>query len=324
MDIKNILNEQFKDLITEDTLETIEEAFTQAVEEKSKEKIQLETESVKAQLDENYTAKLQEALQTIDNDHTAKLKKLVEAIDTDHAVKLQKLIKAIDKKHTGMLKKVVEKYENELTNEAKSFQDRLVEEISNYLDLYIDKTIPTEQISEAVKNIKAATQLNQIRQIVGINEEFVDSEVKEALIDGKKTIDSLKNELDGVLKENTELSQRASKAEAYILLESKTNDMPSAKKAFIVKLLGNKKPEYIEENFSYVVDMFEKQTQEDVDQAKESLKQEIVESQSVDRPTIIEEEKQFTNNEIERKPLSEGVSGYLNEMKKISGSRFTK
>lgn len=324
MDIKNILNEQFKDLITEDTLKIIEEAFTQAVEEKSKEKVNLETENVKAKLDESYTAKLQEAVDFIDKDHTAKLKKLVEAIDTDHAVKLQKLIKAIDKKHTGMLKKVVEKYENELKNEAKGFQERLVEEISNYLDLYIDKTIPADQINEAVKNIKASTQLNQIRQIVGITEEFVDSEVKEALVDGKKTIDSLKTELNGVLKENAELSQRASKAEAYILLESKTSDMPSAKKAFVVKLLGNKKPEYIEENFSYVVDMFEKQNQEEVDQAKESLKQELVESHSVDRPTVVEEEKQFTNNEIERKPLSEGVSGYLNEMKKISGSRFTK
>lgn len=324
MDIKNILNEQFKDLITEDTLKTIEEAFTQAVEEKSKEKVNLETEHVKSKLDESYTAKLQEAIEFIDKDHTAKLKKLVEAIDTDHAVKLQKLIKAIDKKHTGMLKKVVEKYENELKNEAKGFQERLVEEISNYLDLYIDKTIPADQINEAVKNIKASTQLNQIRQIIGITEEFVDSEVKEALIDGKKTIDSLKAELNSVLKESAELSQRASKAEAYILLESKTADMPSAKKAFVVKLLGNKNPEYIQENFSYVVDMFEKQSQEDVDQAKESLKQELVESHSVDRPTIIEEEKQFTNNEIERKPLSEGVSGYLNEMKKISGSRFTK
>ena len=324
MDIKNILNEQFKDLITEDTLKTIEEAFTQAVEEKSKEKVNLETENVKTKLDEGYTAKLQEAIEFIDKDHTAKLKKLVEAIDTDHAVKLQKLIKAIDKKHTGMLKKVVEKYENELKNEAKGFQERLVEEISNYLDLYIDKTIPADQINEAVKNIKASTQLNQIRQIIGITEEFVDSEVKEALVDGKKTIDSLKAELNSVLKESAELSQRASKAEAYILLESKTADMPSAKKAFVVKLLGNKKPEYIQENFSYVVDMFEKQSQEDVDQAKESLKREFVESPSVDRPTIIEEEKQFTNNEIERKPLSEGVSGYLNEMKKISGSRFTK
>lgn len=320
MDIKNILNEQFKDLITEDTLKIIEEAFSKAVEEK----VQLQTENVKNALDETYTTKLTEALDYVDKDHTAKLKKLVETIDVDHTIKLQKLVKSIDKKHTAMLKQVVEKYDAEMKDKAESFQQNLVEEISNYLDLYIDKTIPAEQISEAVKNIKAASLLNQVRQIVGINEEFVNSEIKQALIDGKSTIDSLKNELNQTLKENADLSLRASKAEASILLEGKTSEMPVAKKNFIKKLLGNKKPEYIEENFSYVVEMFEKQTLDEVEEAQESIKKDIETSEKVDRPTIIEEKKEFTNNEIERKPLSEGVSDYLNEMKRISGSRFTK
>ena len=320
--IKNILSEQFKDLITDETLSTIEEAFNQAVEEKSKEKIQLESENLKQKLDEDYTSKLEQLVEKIDTDHTAKLKKLVEAIDTDHAVKLQKLVKGIDKKHTEMLQQVVEKYEGQMAEEAKSFQERLVEEVSNYLDLYIDKALPKEQISEAVANIKAAKQLNQIRQIVGISEEFVDSEVKEALVDGKKTIDSLRAELNEALKENAELNQRANKAEATITLEQKTSDMPSAKKQFVTKLLGNKAPQYIEENFQYVVEMFEKESNEEVDEIKESVKNQFIKAPKVDRPQIIEEQKQF-NNEIDRDSSSgEGVSGYLNEMKKLN--RFAK
>jgi len=321
--IKNILNEQFKDLISEETLATIEEAFNQAVEEKSKEKIQLESDAIRQKLDETYTQKLEVVVEKIDQDHTAKLKKLVEAIDTDHAVKLQKLVKSIDKKHTEMLKQVVEKFEGETKTSAKEFQDKLVEEISNYLDLYIDKTIPKEQISEAVENIKAARQIAQIRQIVGISEEFVDGEVKEALVDGKKTIDSLRSELNEALKANIELEVRANKAEAQMILEKKTADMPAAKKQFVTKLLGNKAPQYIEENFSYVVNMFEKQTQDEVDEVKESVKSQFTDTPSVDRPQIIEEQKDF-NNEIERTPSGEGVSGYLNEMKRISGNRFTK
>lgn len=321
--IKNILNEQFKDLISEETLATIEEAFNQAVEEKSKEKIVLENENLRQKLDETYTEKLELVIEKIDQDHTAKLKKLIEAIDTDHAIKLQKLIKGIDSKHTEMLKQVVEKYEGQTQNDAKAFQERLVEEISNYLDLYIDKAIPTEQITEAVENIKAAKQLAQIRQIVGISEEFVDSEVKEALVDGKKTIDSLRGELNEALKTNAELEIRANKAEARIILEQKTADMPAAKKQFVAKLLGNKAPEYIEENFSYVVGMFEKEAQEEVDEVKESVKNQFTSTPAVDRPQIIEEKRDF-NNEIERNPSSEGVSGYLNEMKKISGNRFAK
>lgn len=321
--IKNILNEQFKDLISEETLNELEKTFQQAVDEKANEKIVLETENVKQKLDESYTEKLQTVIEKIDQDHTTKLKKLVEALDTDHAVKLQKLIKGIDKKYTGMLKQVVEKYETQLTSEAKTFQERLVEEVSNYLDLYIDKALPKEQISEAVENIRAAKQIQQIRQIVGITEEFVDGEIKEALVDGKNTIESLRKELNTVLKENADLSLKKNKAEAYILLEKKTAELPSAKKAFINKLLGNKSPEYIEENFSYVVDMFEKETQEEVELIKESVKEENTLNSSVDRPTVIEEQQNF-NNEIERNSSSEGVSGYLNEMKKISGNKFTR
>lgn len=315
--IKNILSEQFKDLITEETLTTIEEAFNQAVEEKSKEKIQLESENVKQKLDEDYTAKLQTVIDRIDEDHTKKLKKLVEAIDTDHAVKLQKLVKGIDKKHTAMLNQIVEKYEGKVLEEAKTFQDRLVEEVSNYLDLYIDKSIPKDQISEAVANIKAAKQLQQIRQIVGISEEFVDNEVKEALVDGKKTIDSLRSELNVALKENADLSLRANKAQAYIILEQRTSDMPSAKKHFVNKLLGNKAPEYIEENFQYVVDMFEREYQEEVDEIKESVKQDFVKTPAIDRPQIVEESVEF-NNEIERTESGDSVTGYLNEMKKLN------
>lgn len=314
--IKNILNEQFKDLISEETLNTIEETFQQAVDDKSKEKIQLEAESIKQKLDESYTGKLQEIIEKIDTDHSSKLKRLMEAIDTDHAVKLQKIVKGIDKKHTQMLKQIVEKYETQMGEEAKGFQDRLVEEVSNYLDLYIDKNLPTQQISEAVNNIKAVKQLAQIRQIVGISEEFVDTEVKEALVDGKKTIDSLRSELNEALKENAQLNHRANKAESSIILESKTADMPSAKKQFVTKLLRNKAPQYIEENFSYVVAMFEKETQEEIDEVKESVKNQFTKTPQVDRQ-IIEEKLDF-NNEIERTASGDAVNGYLNEMKSLS------
>jgi len=319
--IKNILNEQFKDLISEETLNTIEETFQQAVDEKVKSKIELETENARQKLDEHYTQKLEQVIEKIDADHTVKLKKLVEAIDTDHAVKLQKLVSGIDKKHTSMLKKVVEKYEGETKQAAKDFQDSLVESVSNYLDLYIEKAIPANQITEAAENIKAATQLAQIRQIVGITEEFVDGEIKEALVDGKKTIDSLRSELNEALKQNVELNQRANKAESFIMLEQKTSDMPSAKKQFVSRLLSNKAPQYIQENFQYVVDMFEKENETQIDEAKESIKKQFTKAPQVDRPEVLEEKQQF-NIEIERTESGDTVSGYLNEMKKLN--RFAK
>jgi hypothetical protein len=314
--IKNILNEQFKDLISEETLDMIEEAFQQAVEEKSKERIELEVQNVEQRLDESYTTKLQNLVEKIDQDHTTKLKKLIEAIDTDHAVKLQKLIKGIDKKHTSMLRQVVEKYETQLQEEAQDYQNKLVEEVSNYLDLYLEKVVPVEQISEAAENIRCAKQLAQIRQIVGVTEEFVDSEIKEALVDGKKIIDSLRSELNEALKENADLNQRAIKAESTIVLEYKTMDMPAAKKQFITKILKNKSSQYIEENFSYVCEMFEKEQTEEIDEIQESVKNQFTKTPQVDRQ-IIEENINF-NDEIERTVSGDSVTGYLNEMKNLS------
>lgn len=344
--IKNILNEQFKDLVSEETLVVIEEAFQQAVEtkvneklqtekdkieetlyesyaakyeefvDKTKEKFQLENQHTKEKLDEQYTTKLEELVEKIDKDHTSKLKKLVETIDADHAFKLQNLVKKIDNKHTKMLVKIVEKYETQLNEEAVGFQQRLIEEVSNYLDLYLDRNIPVDQVSEAVNNIKAAKQIAQIRQLVGIDEEFIDTEIKEALIDGKKIIDSLRNELNETIKENAELNQKALSAEAKLLIENKTTDMSATKKQFISKLLKNKTPQYIQENFSYVVDMFEREAAEEVDEIKESVKQQFTRTHQVDRQ-IIEENVEPFNNEIDRSELKDSVMGYLSEMKKF-------
>lgn len=317
MDIKSILSEQFKEVVSSETLTAIEEAFQQAVDEKSTLKAELEATNIKTKLNEQFEEKLSSELKAVDKDHSDKLKKLVEAIDTDHAVKLQKLVRGIDKKHTGMLKKIVEKYENVLEKDAKNFQERLIEEISNYIDLYIEKTVPTQKLNEAVSNVRASQSLNRIRKIVGITEEFVDSEIKEALKDGKNTIDSLRAELNATIKENIELKHYNNKVKAAAILEQKTADMPFEQKKFINRILSNKSPEYINENFSYVCDMFDRDAQTKVADAQEEVKKAFVKTPRVDRPEILEEKRNF-NNEIERSPSSEGVSGYLNEMKKLS------
>jgi hypothetical protein len=70
--------------------------------------------------------------------------------------------------------------------------------------------------------------------------------------------------------------------------------------------------------------MFEKQTQEELETVKEDVKQDFIKTTIVDRPEMLEEKANF-DNEIERNTTSgEGVSGYLNEMKKISGNKYTR
>ena len=135
MNTTNILPEEAKELLTEESLKTIETAF--------KEKLNLTVESALAQQDELYAEKLEQLIKAIDKDHTAKLKQVVEAIDKDNA---------------GKLIKVVKRYERVLNNEAAQFKTKLVESISDYLEEYIDEAIPTAAIEEATKN-RTATEV---------------------------------------------------------------------------------------------------------------------------------------------------------------------
>lgn len=317
MDFKQILKEQFKDLITEETLTAVHEAFEQAVSTKAEQRAELQVEAAISKLDEDHTAKLQSLVESIDADHTAKLQKLVEAIDFDHAIKLKKVLTKIDEEHTAKLQQVIEKYETTLNEEAESFRTRLVDEVSNYMDLYLEKVVPTEQVNEAVENIRSRKVLEQIRQLVGINEEFVDSEVKEALLDGKNTIDSLKKELNEALEANTKLNHELSKAEATMLLESKTKELPEAAKNYVGNLLKGKSPEYIQENYQYVVEMFEKEISEQEETAKEGVARRIVEA--VDRPEVEVIQEEISSPAPVTSP---SVGGYLNEMKKLDGSKL--
>jgi hypothetical protein len=318
MDFKSILKEQFKDLITEDTLTAVHEAFEKAVDEKATQRAELQTEAAVTKIDEDHAAKLESLIESIDADHTGKLQKLVEAIDFDHAIKLKKVLSKIDEDHTAKLQAVVGKYETTLTEEAESFRGRLVDEISNYMDLYLEKVVPTTQVNEAVENIRSRKVLDEIRRLVGINEEFINGEIKDALVDGKTTIDSLKKELNEALEANTSLNAKLNNAEAKILLEEKTKDMPDSTKAYVSKLLRGKSPEYIQENYQYVVEMFEKDTSEQVENAKDKVTRRIVEA--VDRP----EADELVEEIISRPPVENKspVGGYLNEMKKLDGSKL--
>ena len=317
MDFKQILKDQFQDLITEDTLTAVQEAFEAAVDEKANKRAELQVEAAVLKLDEDHTAKLQQLIESIDEDHTSKLRKLAETIDFDHANKLKKVVSRIDEKHTGMLRSIVEKYETKLNEEAETFRTRVVDEISNYLDLYLDKVIPKNQVNEAVENIRARKVLNQVRQLVGINEEFVNDEIKDALIDGKKTIDSLKKELNEALESNTKINHELLKVEAAFLLEQKTKEMPDSTKAYVSKLLKGKSPEYIQENFQYVVEMFERETVEREEKAQDSIVQRIVES--VDRPEAASQQDEVSSVQGTN---DTPVGGYLSEMKRLDGSRL--
>lgn len=293
---KAILENLDKSVISEETATAIAEAFEAAVNEKVESRVSLQVES---------------ALSKQDVDHAAKLEKLLEAIDTDHTDKLKTVLKAINEDHTIKLEKLATHYRKALNEKALAFKNSMIDEVSNFIDISLDKALPTNQLQEAVANTYARTQLDKIRQIIGIDQESIDSGIKSTIAEGKKTIDSLNEKLNESYKENEALVEQLKLVEATIILEQKTKGMPSSKKDFIVKLLNDKDSSYIEENFNYVVEMFErseeKTASELVSEAKQSAK---TRDAKVPSSSVVTESVTISNEG------SSQVSGYLSELKK--------
>lgn len=244
MNISAILSSIDKSVLSEETASAIASAFETAVNEKVNARVNLEVEK---------------AVKNLDEDHASKLKNLIEAIDKDHTEKLKQVVEAVTANHTSKLENIAKFYRKAVNEKAEKFSEKVVEEMSNYLDLYLDKIIPQEQLREAVNNTSARVQLEQIKKIVALDPSTLNEGVKKVVIQGKNVIDTLKKQLKESVEENAKLNTKIQTTQAALLLEKKTKGIPSSKKDFIVKILCDKSPEYINENFNYVVEMFERE-----------------------------------------------------------------
>lgn len=294
-----ILKQVDESVINEETAKAITEAFESAVEEKVNARVSLEVESVLTKQDE---------------DHASKLKKLLEAIDTDHTNKLQTVVNALTENHTDKLKNIVRFYRKSLNEKAQNFSTNIVSEISNYLDLYLNKNIPNLQLKEAVQNTYARKQLDKIRELVGIDSDYINESVKSVVSKGKSKIDELNEKLNDSYQENHTLLEKLKINETAVLLEKKTKGMPSSKKEYIFNLLNDKDSSYIEENFNYVVEMFERGEEDKTsDLVQEATKKAFSRDASVPKKSTINESASFSNQNDEFNP----VSNYLTELSRF-------
>lgn len=265
-DISTILKEATKDLLTEETLKAITESFEKKVDEK----VSLAVEAALIKQDEEYSSKLEKVLEAIDADHTEKLTKIVTKIDEAHAAKFEHALKTIDESHSAKLEKLVNRYDNALKNEADTFKKNIVENVSSYLELYIDKAIPAQQIQEATQNARSRKIIDEIKRLVSLDDTFVNENVKEALMDGKRQIDEANEKAAIAAKESALLLEKVATIERDLLLEKKIANLPAPKKAYMLRMLGEKDIKFINENFEYASDLYEKREEENLQVLKES------------------------------------------------------
>ena len=291
--LKKITGPDGTTAINEETAKVIAEAFDGAVKEKADTQVSLEVEN---------------AIAKLDKDHTNKLKTLLEKIDVDHTNKLKKVVQTITENHTNKLKTIVDKYRKTINEKATEFSDTLVGKISNYLDLYLEKAIPAAQLEEAVSNNYAKKQLGQIRKFLAIDPEQLNESVKGTIENGRKKINELQAQLNESYKENLVLAESNKKSKSSVILEQKTKGMNSAKKTYLTKILSDKDPEYISENFNYVVEMFEREESSEAEQ----LVEEAVSGSKTRDAVVPKAEPRKTPDRPDGQ-----VTGYLSELQSI-------
>jgi len=266
-----LLPKELQEVLTEESVNAIETAI--------KDKVELSVEAALTNQDELYAEKLEELVSAIDKDHTGKLKRVVEAVDTSNATKLIKVVK---------------RYENEINNSAAQFKETLVESISDYIEEYIDEAVPVQAIEEATKNRTAAEVLSNLRNVLAVDSTLMKESVKGAVMEGKNTIDDLTTKLNEVEKENNLLKEAYNTTQSDLFLERKTSGLPEKKKEYLRKVLGDKSPTFIKENFDYTARLFDKKEQERID----VIKEEAFTNRKVkaDAPKVIEEKQTPVTN----------------------------
>jgi hypothetical protein len=289
MEIKDILQEKAREILTEETLQQIEEAFN--------EKVNLQVEA---------------ALVKQDDEYSNKLENLLEAIDIDHTKKLNKIVDAIDKNHSEKMVKVVEKYSKSLTKEAVVFKNDVVGKISKYLDITLEKLIPQKSINEAVKNKRSAKMISEMRKTLAVDSALQRDSIKAAIIDGKNRISESTSKVNEISATLDKLAKENATLKSKLTLEQKCLNLPEDKAAFCKKVLVNKSYKFINENFDYTLKMFDKNHDDHLEVLHEQAKNQNMVTREVDRPVQVLKES-AANKQPSENPYFNAYLGELNK-----------
>ncbi len=231
-------------------------------------------------MDGSYAKKMKHLVEKIDDKHSDAVKKLVEAIDADVTGKTKKLVEAIDKDHTAKMRKVAEHYEGKLVNE------KLAKSVSNYLDEYVKDVMPEKIVVNEAKLGRLEKFYEQLRELVMINDEKFQSEIKEAVLDAKGIIESKDKEIDKLMMEKAELKAKMSIKEAKTTLESKVKDLSPKMKLYLESFFKDADVKTIEGKFDEAVKAYK----DEEGKARQKLVESASEKAKVQSPVIQEGE----------------------------------
>jgi hypothetical protein len=195
------------------------------------------------------------------------------------------IVAKIDESHADKLKTLASKYEFMSKEDAAEFKKDIINKMSSYLDLKVKELIPLDMIQEACENATARKMLDEIKKVLVIDSAYFNNTIKEAVNEGKATIDSLHNDLKSALKENVVLQQQLLLIEAKSTLDDMTKGLTKEKADYARRILKEKDSEYIKENFDYVLKLYEESLSDNMNkEANESSKNTKMIKENIDIP----------------------------------------
>jgi cellobiose-specific phosphotransferase system component IIB len=270
MKIKDLLNEDVKGLLSEESLTAIQNAFDGKVQ-----------------------IAIEQALENQDEVYAEKLQKLVKSIDQDHTQKMRRIMESVDKNRSNKLVKIVKLYERDLKNDGSKFKKALMGNLSSYLDEYLEECVSKEDIQAAVRNKTSYTVLENLRNVLAIDTVAQNKVIHKAVVEGKSKLTELQRE-NAELKKNFKLLYESNETvKKSLFLENKLSNVGSDKKAFIKKALDNKPLDFIEENFEYVSRLFDKAEKGKL----KVIKEEAIENRKV-KPDFVKTPEKVVNESV--------------------------
>ena len=266
VNVKDLLPKELLEAVSENGLATLQEAFDKLVESKVSEQIQTAVKSAEVSLDAVLTERMQKLVAKLDENAKINLVKVVNAINENHAVEMKNVkaqamtrINEMRENANKAIANLKESYENKAAQEAEMFRESITKQLGKFITESIDKCIPYNEISAAVKNTKAIELLESFKQLLNFNETYQSESIKKPMMEAYNRIQNGKKEISNLAAKNEALEAELAKAKAIIAeserkayLAKKLAEIPSKdQRMFVERVLEKASLQFIKDNFEY-------------------------------------------------------------------------
>jgi hypothetical protein len=154
-------------------------------------------------------------------------------------------------------------YENKSLDDV---TEKLTDQVSDYLDAYLEEVKPQETLIDSSKMKRLEKMFEGIKEIMMVNDDYVQDEIKEAILDAKSIIEAKDKEINKLMLEKVQLGKKIKIDEAQQVLEEKISGSSPKLKAYLETTFKGASKEIIEEKFDEAVTAFENEEQTRRDQ----------------------------------------------------------